>query len=54
MFEKILTLCTGNICRSPLAEAVLRQRLADSGLAVQLGSASREEGGVSARLVVGS
>jgi len=32
----------------------LRQRLADSGLAVQLGSASREEGGVSARLVVGS
>jgi general secretion pathway protein L len=31
----------------------LRQRLADAGLAVQLGSASREDSGVSARLVVG-
>lgn len=31
----------------------LRQRLADAGLAVKLGSASREESGVSARLVIG-
>ena len=31
----------------------LRQRLADAGLPVQLGSASRENNGVSARLVVG-
>lgn len=26
MFERILVLCTGNICRSPMAAAVLRQR----------------------------
>ncbi|MDR5899524.1 low molecular weight phosphotyrosine protein phosphatase [Halomonas vilamensis] len=27
MFERILVVCTGNICRSPVAEAFLRQRL---------------------------
>lgn len=32
----------------------LRQRLLEAGLVVQLGSASREESGVSARLVIGS
>ena len=31
MFDKILTLCTGNICRSPLAEFLLRDRLAARG-----------------------
>jgi general secretion pathway protein L len=31
----------------------LRERLQDSGLAVQLGSASREGAGVSARVVIG-
>lgn len=29
---KILTVCTGNICRSPSAEVVLRERLAAAGL----------------------
>ncbi len=28
-----MTVCTGNICRSPMAEVVLRERLADAGLA---------------------
>lgn len=34
---KILTVCTGNICRSPLAEALLRSEL--SGLPVEVSSA---------------
>ena len=28
----ILVVCTGNICRSPTAEAVLRKKLSDAGL----------------------
>ena len=28
LFNRILTVCTGNICRSPAAEYLLRQRLA--------------------------
>jgi protein-tyrosine phosphatase len=28
----LLVLCTGNICRSPMAEAFLRQRLAENGV----------------------
>lgn len=35
MINRVLTVCTGNICRSPLAEALLRQHL--PGL--QVGSA---------------
>lgn len=31
---EVLTVCTGNICRSPLAEQVLRARLADLDVAV--------------------
>lgn len=31
MFNTILVLCTGNICRSPLGEILLRERLADRG-----------------------
>lgn len=29
MFDKILVVCSGNICRSPVAEAMLRQALPD-------------------------
>ena len=29
MFESILVVCTGNICRSPIAERLLRQLLPD-------------------------
>ena len=28
----ILVVCTGNICRSPTAEAVLRKKLVEAGL----------------------
>ncbi len=31
MFDRILVVCTGNICRSPLAEALLRQQLTADG-----------------------
>ncbi|KQP17935.1 low molecular weight protein-tyrosine-phosphatase [Pseudorhodoferax sp. Leaf267] len=33
MFERILLVCTGNICRSPLAEAMVRLQLAEDGRA---------------------
>jgi protein-tyrosine phosphatase len=36
---KVLMVCTGNICRSPMAEAVLRQRAADRGLPLEIDSA---------------
>ena len=29
---RVMTVCTGNICRSPMAEIVLRERLAAAGL----------------------
>ncbi len=29
---RVMTVCTGNICRSPMAEVVLRSRLDDAGL----------------------
>ena len=33
---RVLMVCTGNICRSPTAEGVLRCKLADAGLAGQV------------------
>jgi protein-tyrosine phosphatase len=39
MFQRILTVCTGNICRSPLAEALLRDRLTRAGQSAEVRSA---------------
>lgn len=39
MFEHILTVCTGNICRSPLAEALLRRNLLAAGRSAEIKSA---------------
>jgi hypothetical protein len=40
---RVLFVCTGNICRSPLAEAVLRHRAAAVGLAVEADSAGTSD-----------
>ncbi|MFO7606932.1 MAG: low molecular weight protein-tyrosine-phosphatase [Desulfurivibrionaceae bacterium] len=34
MLSSILTVCTGNICRSPMAEILLRERLKEEGVEV--------------------
>ncbi len=39
VFQKILTICTGNICRSPLAEEMLRQLCLGKTPAVEVRSA---------------
>ncbi|MGH9246015.1 MAG: low molecular weight phosphatase family protein [Acidimicrobiales bacterium] len=36
---KILVVCTGNICRSPMAEGLLRARLAERGVVATVSSA---------------
>ena len=36
---RILCVCLGNICRSPMAESVLRARAAEAGLALEIDSA---------------
>lgn len=37
MFDKIIVICTGNICRSPIGEALLRERLAGKGTVISAG-----------------
>lgn len=41
----MLVVCTANQCRSPMAEALLRRRCADAGLAVGVSSAGSMPGG---------
>ncbi|GMA33279.1 low molecular weight protein-tyrosine-phosphatase [Litorihabitans aurantiacus] len=38
MTYTVMTVCTGNICRSPMAEVVLRKAFADAGLDVEVRS----------------
>jgi protein-tyrosine phosphatase len=40
---KVLMVCLGNICRSPMAEGILRQRAADAGVAVSTDSAGTSD-----------
>jgi len=40
---KILFFCMGNICRSPVVEAVVRAKLAQAGLGVEVASAGTED-----------
>lgn len=39
MAEKILMVCLGNICRSPTAEGILRQKAEQRGVALEIDSA---------------
>ena len=39
MADSILFVCTGNICRSPTADGVMRQLVVDAGLGMQVDSA---------------
>lgn len=41
----VLVVCTGNLCRSPMAEALLRRRLAERGIDARVGSAGRSAQG---------
>jgi protein-tyrosine phosphatase len=40
--RRVLLVCMGNICRSPTAEAVLRKKSAQAGLAIAFASAGTE------------
>ncbi len=39
MINSLLVVCTGNICRSPMAEALFKNRAQDRGLDIDIGSA---------------
>ena len=39
MFSNILVVCVGNICRSPMAEFLFRQRFEESGVNISVSSA---------------
>ena len=49
---RIMTVCLGNICRSPAAEAVLNRKLAEAGLDdVEVTSAGTSDEHVGARRI---
>ena len=43
MFNSILIVCVGNICRSPMAEAMLRDQLAGKNIRVASAGVGAEE-----------
>jgi len=45
MFEKILMVCTGNLCRSPMAQAWMSHRLAGRPIEVRSGGLAARAGG---------
>ncbi|MFJ4785965.1 low molecular weight protein-tyrosine-phosphatase [Streptomyces sp. NPDC088794] len=45
MTYRVCFVCTGNICRSPMAESVFRARIAEAGLADRVGVDSAGTGG---------
>jgi len=40
---KVLMVCLGNICRSPLAQGILEKKVAENGLRVQVDSAATSD-----------
>ncbi len=41
--QRVLIVCMGNICRSPTAEEILRSRLQEAGLPIEVDSAGTED-----------
>ena len=39
MSQKVLFVCTGNVCRSPMAEGFLRHMVKEAGADIEVGSA---------------
>lgn len=52
MFEKILMVCTGNVCRSPMAQGWMKRRVAGRPIEVRSGGLAAHAGQPAAALAV--